>query len=336
MRVNRENFYKILDIVKVGLSRSKSLEGMLYFQFTGDSIMAYNNQILVTYKFKTDFSCFVHADNLIKIVSKLKDEEIDISLKDETFLVKARNTQLKLATIEDSEISERTEAVIKAISECKWYTIPENFSECAKLCQFAASKKESDATLQCISINNTSMISSDNNRIATAVLSKKMKPMLLKAEFIPTVTGLNLSKYDVTKSWIHFKEKDENFILSVRRIMGNFPDFGSILNSIEGEEVSLSDDLVRGLDVSEIFIDEFNSSVNLAFSKGKCIVTTNSDAGSMKFQSKADYNGEPFEFSVSPEFLVEMLNHSTSLTHSKDKIGIKSGDFQIVTALFGE
>lgn len=336
MKVNREDFYKILDVVKVGLSRSKSLEGMLYFQFTGDSVMAYNNQILITYKFKTDFSCFVHADNLMKAISKLKDDEIDISLRDDKFLIKAKNTQLQLATIEDTEISDRTDSIIKAIKECKWYSMPKNFVECAKLCKFAASKQESDAALQCISINNTDMLASDNNRIAHAVLSKKMKPMMLKAEFVPVITGLDIDKYDVSKAWIHFKEKNENFILSVRRIMGNYPNFDQILTSVSGETITLSDDLVRGLDVSEIFIDEFNSSVNLAFSKGKCIVTTSSDAGEMKYRSKTDYSGEEFNFSVSPEFLLEMLNHSTTLKHDKDKISIKSGDFKIVTALFGE
>ena len=336
MKVNKEDFYKILNTVKIGLSKSKSLESMLYFQFTGESIMAYNNEILITYKFKTDFSCFVHANNLMKTINKIKSTEIDISIVTDKFIIKTPDIQLKLNTIIDDEIPLRTNEIIKSIDKCKWYKLPSNFFDCIKLCQFAASKKESDKTLTCININKTIMISSDNNRVAKAILSKKMKSMLIQSDHVSTIINLNLLKYDITKSWIHFKEENDNFILSVRRISGNYPDFSDIIDSLEGDKVELSKDILDGLDISEVFVDEFNSSIIITVKKNICIIKAKADSGSMQYRTKTEYNGKDFTFSVNPSFLKEMLKHSSILVHSDTKISITNGDFTIVTALFEE
>lgn len=336
MKVNRESFYKILDTVKVGLSRNKSLESMLYFQFTGNTIMAYNNQILITYRFKSDIKCFVHADKLMKAVSKLKGEFIDISFENDTFVIKAKGVQLKLNTISDQEIMDRTRSVAKDLKSCKWNDIPENFIECAKLCQFAASKNESDNTLICLNIQKDTMIASDNNRIAKANLSTEMKDMLIKAEFVSTIAGLDLSKYDTTKSWIHFKGSDNKFILSIRKIEGNYPDFTEIMKVNSDNVIELPKNVLDVLDISEIFIDEFNSSVNLNMKKGMCFITTKSDSGSMQSKFKIDYSGDELSFSVSPVFLMKMLTHSSSIHHDEDKISIVNDNFVIVTALFGD
>jgi len=336
MKINKANFYDVLSTVKIGLSKSKSLESMLYFQFTGENIMAYNNEILITYKFETDFECFVHADNLMKTVSKIKGDLIDISMEETDFIIKAKDVKLKLKTITDEEIPLRTKEIAKSIETCKWYSIPENFFDSAKLCQFAASKKESDNTLACLSIKDTIMIASDNNRVAKAILAKKMKTMLLQSRHIPTIISLDLSTYDVTKSWIHFKEENDAYVLSVRRTSGNYPDFSSVVDKLNGESVELEKGMLDGLDMSEVFTDEFTSSVTITIKKNICLIQAKSDSGSMQYRTKTEYDGADFSFSVSPSFLKEMLRHSSTLRHDEKRISITNGDFTIVTALFGE
>lgn len=332
MKVNKEHFYKILDVVKLGLSKSKSLEGMLYFQFTGNKILSYNNSTMVSHDFKSDFDCFVHADSLMKVIDKIKNADIDISLDDDKFIIKSKSILLKLNTIKDDEIKERTESILKEVNVCKWYSIPDNFVDCIKTCQFAASKKESEGTLTYLNIKDTEITASDNNRVARAILSKKMKPMMLKADAVSSITSMNALKYDTSKSWIHFK--NDTAILSVRRIVGDYPDFSEIFKFKSNDKIKLSKNILTGIDISEIFISEFNSSINILITNGKCEITTKSDAGSMKYRSKIAYKGRDLSFSISPEFLIKMLNHSFEFQYDDDKIGVDSDNFSIVTALF--
>lgn len=333
MKVNRKNFCNILNTVKVGLSNSKSLEGMLYFQFTGKDLMAYNNHILLKHEFKTDFTCFVHAGNLIKTVNNLTENKIDISVNEDKFIIKSRGIQLRLSLISDEELIERTSIILNEVKECKWYTVPKNFMQCLSLCQFAISKKESDGTLQYAYVDNTQMIASDNNRIAKTILSKKMKRMLLKHDIIPILKDLKIEKYGVTKSHIHFKT-DGTYVLSVRKRIGQYPEFSTIIkNSEKGVSIVLSSDMIADLDISEIFNTEFDSSVMIKLKDNHCYITATSEAGEMYAKPKIDYTGKEIKFYINPTFLTEMLNHSTTIIYNENSIRLQNEDFVIVTAL---
>jgi len=334
MIVNRKLFCEILDAIKFGLSKSKSLESMLYFQFTGKYLIAYNNQILAKHKFESDFTGFVHANNLIRTMNKITDKEVSIAVENENFIIKSSKVKLKLALLNDEEIKERTDIIIAEVKKCEWIKVPENFLECLKLCHFAISKNESQNTLQYAYINKDQMFASDNNRIALTPLSKKMKTMLIKHDVISVLSDLDVKQYGITKSHLHFKNDDDKFTLSIRRVVGKYPDFSEILEDAKkGTEITLSSGISDNLEISEIFSTEFDSSVTIKIKKGACFISANSDAGKMNTKTKIDYKGEDLEFHINPTFLNEMLSYSSTIIHGEGKVSLQSKNLLLITAL---
>lgn len=333
--MKRKELLNALTAVKPGIASREIVESMTYFYFSGTHVTTYNDVISVQYPLKIDFTAFVKADDFYKALSKIITENVNLELIDDKLHMKSNKVKTSFATIEDPEIVSMINSVDESISGIEKYRkLPSNFCEAVKMCSFVASRNESDQTLTCIYINGTNVAASDNTRIAFSTVKSKMPKMLVKASEIDNLININPTAYALTKSWIHFKG-ESGCIFSVRRVIGEYPDFSGFMN-FEGQQIELPKEVLDGLDLASIFTDEENPSISVSVKKGVCRIFKESAAGSIDYREKIKWDGEPFTFNVSPVFLAEMLHYNTEITVASDKAKLNSGDFTMITALYGD
>lgn len=333
--MNRKELLNALTVVKPGVANKDLVEAMTYFFFTGTHVVSYNDVISIQFPIKTDFSSFVNANDLYKLLSKITSEDVQFTLNDSKLMLKASKVKSTFATITDDKILKRLDSINESVSSAKFLKLPNDFVEAVNLCSFVASKNESDQALTCVSINLTDVISSDNMRIARTSLEKKMKPMLLKASEIKSLLAINPAAYALTDSWIHFKSK-EGCIFSIRRVKGNYPDFGKHID-FDGTDVTLSTSIVEGIELATIFVDsDDDKKIVVSLKKGQVRIFKENESGSNEFREEMDYDGPDISFSINPDFLKEMLSHSTTIKVGTDRAKLTSGNFTMVTALYGD
>jgi len=332
--MNRKELLSALLSVKPGVASKGIIESMTYFYFTGSHVVSYNDSISIQYPIKTDFTGFVKADDLLKVVSKLKSDDIAFKMEKDILKMKSGKVLSSFATITDDTVINRISSVAESVHEETFKKLPKNFSECASMCQHVASRNESDLTLTCLYIKGKNMISTDNVRIGHSILSSEMDEMLLKASEIKALLAVFPETYVGTKSWIHFIG-DSGCMFSIRRIRGEFPDMLKFMK-FDGIKLNLPKEILDGIDLATVFTDDSSEHINVAIKKGICRIYKESESGTLDFREPIEYKGEDVSFNILPEFLREMMSHTTEIIVADTKAKLSSGEFTLVTSLFGE
>lgn len=322
-------------MIKPGIASKDLVESMTYFFLSGNEIVTYNDRISITHPFKTNFSAFIKANSFFNIMSKSTATQIEIFKEGDSVKVKAKGLKVNLPVVIDDEIIGRIKIIRKALVGIKWHTLPSNFSESINLCSFAASKSESESTLSCVKIGDKTCIASDNNRIAVATMEKKMHPMFIKASEINNLISVTPVLYATSSAWLHFKN-ESGCIFSIRRIKGNYPDFLKHFD-FTGNKIELPQDITEGTDLASIFTSETEQpSIAINIQNNKCILKVSTDGGGLTFSTDIKYKGDKVQFTINPDFLLEMMKYSTSITFAEGKAKLETESFSLLTSLYEE
>jgi len=330
--MNRKNLLTALTQILPGVDKKKTVESLSYFYLSRQHIISYNNKISIRFPLQTDFSAFIKANDLFNLVSKASADEVLMKKDGDKVKIKIGKVQGTLATIEDEEFTVRLQNVSESLEGVKWMKLPDTFEECVLLCAFAASKSESEGTLTCVRISGVDATATDNSRIAHAKMSSEMKPLFLKASEVKSLLGINPTHYAGSKAWLHFKNED-GCVFSIRKVKGEFPDCLPMFD-FEGTEVTIPKEVLEGVDIASIFIDDSTPSISINISANKCVVTVESEAGNIKHSSDINYKGKEINFKINPDFFNEMMKHSTTLIVSDDKAKLSTENFSLVVCLY--
>ncbi len=333
MKINRKELLNILDEIKSGADTKNVVGSLGYYLFTGKDIITYNDKISIQHPLKTDFNLLVKANDFYKIISKIKDDTISLGENDGKLGISCKSAKIILASIYDEELNDRIKHITKSLNSTKWEELPGNFIESVLVCSFTASTQESDGTLTCVYVNENTCVASDNNRISFADLDKDIDEMFIKASEIKTLVSILPTSYAITESWLHFKG-DNGCIFSIRRTDGQFPDFLPFFD-FEGIAIDLPSSLTDGIDLTSVLMDADDPSMNFKISNNVVILSIKNENGKSMHRSKIKYSGADIDFAVNPEFLKEMMKHSSSLILGKDKAKLKTENFSLLTALYG-
>jgi DNA polymerase III sliding clamp (beta) subunit (PCNA family) len=306
---------------------------MSYFYFSGKNIITYNDRISIRHPFKTDFKVFVKAIEFFNIITRLNSPKIKLFQKEDKLNVASKTAKIKLAAIEDDEANLMIQNVSKSIKKSEWKKLPENFKESIKLCSNTASIHEADGTLTHIYLEGIDCISSDNNRISHAILDSEINGMFIKATEVNNLSNIDPKEYSVEDSWIHFKN-EEGCIFSMRRITGEYPDYLQFFK-FNGKKIKLSNSIIDGIDLTSVLADSSVPVIDVKIVKGSCIISIDSDSGKIQHKSKVDYKGKEINFIINPNFLKEMISHSTSIIVGEDKAKLETENkFSMLTLFF--
>lgn len=328
MRVNREQFLGTLESVSAGLSTKEAVQQSSCLVFHKNRVYAFNDEILCSAPCNFgDFSGAVVAKPLLDLLSKLKDDDLDITPEDSEILVKGagkrsgiRMESKVVLPIDEVEVPEN------------WSTLESDFSEAVGTVQSCASGDASQFVLTCVHFHPDYIEACDRFQIARYPIKTSIQEQILvRATSVGKVGALGMSEIAETRSWLHFRNKD-GLMFSCRKFQDEYPDLGKYLDNTESSKVSLPSGLEEVVSRSEIFTadNSVGNHVFVSIRKDMISIKGEGPSGWYEERKKIPYDGEVLEFLIAPKLLTAISKKSNECFVSTGRLLIETGKLRFV------
>ena len=308
------------------------LEGADTFLFDGEYVHTYNDNISVSVKLAESMNGLkgaIKADELYKIISKLSEEKIMLSVKDNKWIIKCGKSKIELSMKDDSVSSFILDLNNQ---DGEWKELPEDFISSLNCVRIPCNT----IGFSGVFIKEEKVISTDGIKMNLFSLDKPMDCFWisdLSAVEIAKIQGLK--KYRVISNWISFESSEEVYFSCRKLNEDNYP-YEKIINLIKEykqEKGDLSGELPMIIKkaVDRAFSLSMNvngnESVEIAFAKENIIVRSERSTG--KFMEKVNWGDskgpkeefEPFSIYLDLPILTYGLDRSPKFFIKKTKTG---------------
>jgi DNA polymerase III sliding clamp (beta) subunit (PCNA family) len=324
MKTNRKDLLNALKNLLPAIDIKGAHELYPSFIFSENKIMAYNNEILISCEFQHEISGSVKSKKLYELISKLKEDEIDI-LVDETEL-RINSKKIKVGLQFTSEIS-----IPKIQIDNSLFTpLPDNFNKGLDFCLFSASTDQAKFPFTTLLVKEGQIISCDNHRGTRYNLNSKIEnEFIIDAKIIKNFTEYKSNSYYITDEWLPFKN-EENIIFSCHRLQGKYPDTTSVF-SVEGDTIIFPESLQEALSHTKIINDEM---VSFHVIGNKIIIRGFASEGWIEEEIEMEGEFKEVFFKINPKFFQEiLLKAKDSTIVSESKMLFNGEDFVHTIAL---
>lgn len=346
--MKKSDLLTAIKAVMIGVEKGSSATGMDFVLFDENWIRSFKDDISVSFPLTTGLRTAVRAEELFKVVSKMKGEELDIKIGEGKLLVKDNKTTLKMNPLQSDNLNHSLERILSVqTDDLDWYQLPKGFIEGLRLCVFSAGTGPALNTLAGVHFASEKVISTDNFRVSVY----GMEEMVPFPFTIPTKSaegllklGIDFDSIAISKAWMHLSDKG-GAIFSSRLLSGEYPAdkilglFTTQKFSSEKAAYKLPEGLEESLDRAEVLagVDDatgFTSivQVSLSYSNGNLIVKAGKEVGEIvdEIPWEKDSVGEGFEMKVQPDFLrkVLRLTREFKISPTKKSILFSSEKFQ--------
>jgi len=339
--MNRKELLKALNLVEPGLSPKESIEQSDCYVFSKDRVVTFNDDIAVSTIAHTGFEGAVHAKTLYTILSRMKEKEIELSMRDEILYINGKKGKGGMRVHED---------ILLPMDEIKcektWVPVPHGFIEALRFCLNAAATNPDMGILTGVHVSQYYTQATDNFRVARRYYQDLEMPF--NDFIIPGKSILQLIKYDISEmflsdSWVHFRVGDE-IDIACRIYNEDFPNINKFFDrKFKGEVIELPDDFVEIIKRADVFSlpdDELEVYIlHVSLKDGKIRIKSGDkdskkSAGFWNEVAEVDYDKDEIGFYSSPPHLVEMFNVTREITLGKKLLRFeREGDFIFITGM---
>jgi len=329
MKINRQELVEALVKVKPGLANKEIIEFTTHFVFNETTIQTYNDQISILQMMKTGLQGAVKANEFFALISKLPDEELDIQMEEDKFIIKGKRSKAHINITQEHKLPLFFDDIQT------WLPLSDDFSNAVKFCLFSVSKDMTRPELTNLRIIKNKILSTDKFRITKRIMNQSIK----KEFFLPGNAATHLInyspiKYSLQKEWLHFIN-EEKTIFSTRIMDVEYPDIESFLK-VEGEKVKFPVSLAESIDRAEILAKtEFEQDliISLTLKKSTLICKGQGPLGFIEEEHRIRYTGEEIKLFIHPVFLREILNRLKEVTIGEMSLLFEGDNFQHVISL---
>ena len=335
MEVNRKELLQILASIRPGLAKREIVEQASHFIFTGNHVTTFNDQICITSPYKTTEKFSVKGEEFYKILSGANSDTVKIEIDENHVKIGSKKMKAGLSVLTDDK--EKIEHLIadmkKQIKE--WKELPVDFLTGVFTCMFSASRDLSTGVLACVSIKENMIYSTDRYRASRYEMSESMEDsFFILAKDVAEILKFEVVEYFATDNWIHFRTKDK-VTFSCRVLVGEYPELDRFFE-IEGLSVTLPKELstiVSDVSVLAEGDSEFTRSVAITIKDNEIFCKAKREGNWIEKSIDCDYDDEPINFGINPDFLNQILKKTTDLTIQKNKALFVSEGFQHIISL---
>ena len=331
--MKKQHLLTALETVKPGLAAKEMIEQSTSFAFMNGRVVTYNDEISVSHPVKDlEIEGAIQAEELHKLLTRLKEDEIEVKIKGGELLLKSGKTEAGLTL--QKEITLPLEEIGKT---GKWKDLPEDFLSYVRRAMATCSNDMSRPVLTCVHVSKEGVIEgSDSFRITRCRLEEEMpvEEFLLPASAAIQVIRIKPTKIATGDGWIHFKT-EEDTILSCRVFEDEFPDTAPFLK-VEGMEIVLPKQIDEILDRAAVFAkrDHFlDEIVTITIGDNHILVSSKSDAGWFKEPARMRYSDKPITFSITPYLLQDILKETNVCVMCEDRLKFEGAGWEHITTL---
>lgn len=329
-KVNRELFLSQLDSVYPGISPKEIIEQSSCFVFKDGQVITYNDEVACQHSVDdVPLHGAVQADPLLKILRKLPEEEVSIEAKDGELLIHGKKRRVGIRMEADITLP-----IDSIEAPGKWRDLNPEFTDAIDVVKNTASKDQTSFAITCVHITPDCVESTDNTQISRYVIETGFKErVLLRRESVKHIVGLGMSKFSMSKTWIHFKNK-RGLIFSCRQYSDEFPVIDEYLNA-KGVKTQLPKGLVEAAEKAAVFSSENDDNqVILELRDNKVKITGQGLSGWFSEIKKIDYTGVPMKFMMSPELLSHVASQHNECWIADRLLRVSEGKYTYVTCLY--
>jgi len=226
--MKRETLLKAIEYILPGVDKPGSPLGMDFLLFDKGWLRSFNDAVSVSFFAESPKSiqCAVKVLEFYKVLSKMEEEDVKISLEDKKLIIKSSKTTLRMVLMEEKQLDLFKERIISLnTEELKWKKIPKGLMEGLDLCSSGTTENIVLGVMASIFFSKNQIYSTDSHRISIYTMEGEISSdFLLPVEVTKGVIkyGMDSQFISITDSWIHFKNSS-NLIISTRRGMGEYP-----------------------------------------------------------------------------------------------------------------
>ncbi len=336
MKISRVDLLNALESVSPGLASRDMIEQGACVVFKDGAAHTYNDEIYCRFPLPgIAFSGAVPLAPMRAILSKLKDDEIEIDVDAEAKQLKASSKGRSFGIHMELDIHL---AIDKVESPDKFRKLPESFTEAIIRLASCASTDSQKYHITCVQMTKKWAEATDNNQAMRYDMGLPLQePILVRASSLRHLKMVTPRSMAVTKSWIHFKN-EVGLRISIRRdadTEDKFPNISKVLE-FTGDSITLSKGISEACERAEVFSSEDaeQNMVQVTLRTGKpMIIRGTGVSGWYREPRKVDYSGPDITFMISPALLAALVTESLPTKVCGNRLIMKSESLSYCVAL---
>lgn len=326
MKLNREDLVVRLKVVSPGLMTKGIVEQGNCFIFQDGLVITFSEEISCRTTVDLHIKGAVVALPFLELLENMEDDQLQFKVKGNKlqmfgtakssgaqFLLQEKIT-LPLSSLEPPEV---------------WKRLPEHFIDALALVQECTSSKKTTYALTCVHLHPEWMEATDKFQIARYKMKIPIEEsILVPKDSIKHIVQLEPYSFAVSPSWIHFRTKDKQTVISCRCSKEAFKDYTDFLKTAKGEKAVLPKGLEGATKRASILSKETpNNKVLVEIKKDLIRVWGKGITGEFYEDESGEYEGKTFSFLISPNLLMELVQKHTECFLSDKLIKVQLGAF---------
>jgi len=330
--VHRETLLSQLESCKSGLAPKEIAQQSSCFVFENGYVRTYNDEVACKIKTNLDkaFTAAVPAAPLLAILTKMSEEEVEITPSKEELLLSGKKRKAGIRMEEEIFLDTK---LLDAPGE--WIPLDPEFCEALDMVRKCAGKDEDKFYITCVHIHPKWVEATNNLHLARYRLKTHFpKPILIKKVSVKEIAAMEMTDFSVTESWVHFRSGN-GMIMSCRYSEAEtFPDLGSILKA-EGHPTTLPKGLPEAIEKAGVFSEDNaeDKHIRVQLRHGKLRIKGEGASGWYTEFKKLVYDGEPLDFYIEPELFSDLAKNHNECEVTKDLLKVVSGKFTYISCL---
>ncbi len=339
MQILQSKFCEILKKVSIGLAKYEFLSKVTSFWLSQGKVMSYNDMISIIYPLPAlDFECRVSQD-LYKVIEKLPDRVLDISLIEGELRVVCEQIEIRLK----AQVDDTSFYLSGDMEGLRWQELKnkDKFFEALKIALTTCSSDVSALEFSGLHIKGQFVESTDRFRITRCDFGEIFSDdeiMLPAGAVSELVKWENIVAYFVSSSWVYFKTVD-NVIFGIRRLLLKFPDISPFL-AVRGRKFKFPKELAEALDRAAVLVEErlsVDKVAQITVTKDKIIVKAENEKGRYVEVVPGSFSvTKDISFVGNPEFLAGACRSGVDYILTAEKLKVQGEFWEQVIAVQGE
>lgn len=337
MLIQRQELLDRLTTAATALTTVQTVEQSDCFLFIAGEIVVFNNDILIRVPCPAKLPDFaVKADEFLKLLEKLPDDQIDLSVSGGELLVKSESGRRSAGLSVQQKI-------ISPLSEVEkpkgWTGLPDGtfdkLAMAARVCGNDVSQYLT-ATVHVTSGRIEALGERCHKMLRIDGPTGFQGEMLLLASRLISVSqmGFDWELVSVGSSWVHFKH--DGVIVSLTYSQEAYfdnPD-GALALSGKPQTLVLPSNLGEIVQRATVFKDAaFDAKVEVSLVKGELELSTRNERGWYRETKPVKYSGPDLSFAVDPKLLIEVLSHAREVQTDGKRMKLAYDNVQFVIFL---
>lgn len=332
MKINRKELVEKLETVLSGLASTENIIQSSCFVFKGGRVFTYNEEIFCSMPCDIGVDGAIPSSPLLTLLSKMKEESVEISSKKKRLLIKGENKASGIRYETKIELP-----IDQVLVPKKWQPVGEDFIRALDLAYHCCSTSDLHDGLRCVHITQKFVESCDN--VQACRVSGRFplsSEAFVRQEAAMYVSDLKPSKFAEDSNWLHFK-LDNGCVISCRRWEFKYPDLKKLFE-FKGSTIKIPSGLSEAAQRATIFSGEDTSVVsqevvNISLKKGKITVSGRGESGWYRETNKVKYSGPDLDFAIVPDILKKIAKDHTTASIGDGRLAIDGDSWRLIFCL---